>query len=148
MKNLKITTPLVIITLVVIICVGAYLVYALVIGNQPVESDPINTITENVNTVSDIDYCTNQDARNKIIWDKTHFSGEIVLKFNEDVTENQAINMIESNNLKVNLSYYKTREIFVNVPEGSEIQWVCRFKDNPNISEAHLYDKPQITDGY
>lgn len=146
MKNIKITTPLVIITLVTIICVGTFLVYALVLSNQADELS--NNNLSNSNNSIQTDYCGSQKEKIKIIWGKTHFSGEIVLKFNEDVTENQAINMIESNNLKVNLSYYKTREIFVNVPEGSEIQWVCRFKDNPNISEAHLYDKPQITDGY
>lgn len=50
MKNLKITVPLVIITLIVIISVGTFLVYAIVIANQPIESTSgsVTTGTEQI----------------------------------------------------------------------------------------------------
>lgn len=48
MKNLKITVPLVIITMIAIISVGAYLVYALVIANQSIDSDSADSTTTSI----------------------------------------------------------------------------------------------------
>jgi len=64
--------------------------------------------------------------------------GEILLGFGENINKNTALNFITENGLSVKNDLWSLKAFLVEVPEGSEISWICKLQNNEIVRYAEL----------
>jgi len=72
---------------------------------------------------------------------KDYVKGEIIVGFKEGINEDQAHKIVDSLGLSIKDFFTKPVKIeektiivaMVNVPDGNEVEWICRLRENPQI---------------
>jgi len=73
-------------------------------------------------------------------------SGGIIVQFQDNVNEEEALNVINSTGLEVIKSFYPSiKTVHVKVTEDKAFEWVCRLQENPKVRYTNPNTPNQAT---